>query len=93
MKLTKAERRRVGRAVRKIRREQFEAAQAIDWRQVTAALDAAAAVLVDVFERVAAAVASIDWPGLARAWAAEDERRRRDWMLTHRALTTGGKEK
>lgn len=90
--LTKAERRRVGRAIRKARREQNTQLTTIDWRAVREAMRASADMIVGAFAALGQALASIDWAAIGRALREERQRREaehRDWMLTHRSLTTG----
>ena len=91
----RTERRRRGRAIRKARREQATAAltnldafQTIDWTAVGRFFEAIADTLVTAFAAAldAAAIAARTFLDAFPIALAEERRRRRDWMLTYRAL-------
>lgn len=91
----RTERRRRGRAIRKARREQATAAltrldtiQTIDWTTVGRFFEAIADTLVAVINAAldAAAIAARTFLDVFPIALAEERRRRRDWMLTYRAL-------
>lgn len=91
----RTERRRRGRAIRKARREQAAAAlasldgfHAIDWTAVGRVFDALADTLVTVIGAAldAAEIAARTFLDVFPIALAEERRRRRDWMLTYRAL-------
>lgn len=91
----RTERRRRGRAIRKARREQATAALAsldgfhtIDWTAIGRFIEAIADTLVTVVNAAldAAAIAARTFLDVFPIALAEERRRRRDWMLTYRAL-------
>ncbi|MCT2085061.1 hypothetical protein M3D75_02930 [Microbacterium enclense] len=91
----RTERRRRGRAIRKARREQATAAltnldtfHAIDWTAVGRFFEALADTLVTVIDAAldAATIAARIFLDVFPIALAEERRRRRDWMLTYRAL-------
>ncbi|WP_367147199.1 hypothetical protein AB0870_08255 [Microbacterium proteolyticum] len=91
----RTERRRRGRAIRKARREQATAAltslhafHTIDWPAVGRFFEAIADTLVTVIDAAldAAAIAARTFLVVFPIALAEERRRRRDWMLTYRAL-------
>lgn len=93
-RMTKRERRRVGRAIRKARREARAAVvvvHAIRWDEVYRVMLAGADVVASAFRAFTDVVVQVvTEAGQLLAWnAAEARRARRDWMLTHRALERG----
>lgn len=95
---TKAERRRIGRAIRKARREARErrATAAAQYRAVRDHVEEMFTQWREAFHQIAETIAAVNWQEIIAGWerlAEMDreahERQHRDWMLTHRALTAG----
>ncbi|MFF8187711.1 hypothetical protein ACF044_10685 [Microbacterium sp. NPDC016588] len=98
----RTERRRRGRAIRKARREQatealtsLDAFHTIDWTTIGRFFEVIADTLVTVIDAAldAAATAARTFLDVFPIALAEERRRRRDWMLTYRALEQLDQEK